>query len=92
MRGFGLEVHLNRLWLGRGCCVAVVPLRGVSSPSKARKHGLFRGLAGDARMVADILCTVGLTEVIRQIRGLRRARVIVTKPSSNLCETVTQRR
>lgn len=92
LRGFGLEVHINRLWLRRGCRVAVVPLAGVSSPSKARKHGALKGVSGDVRMIADILRTIGLTEVLHQIRGLRRARAIVTKPSPNLCSTVTQDR
>lgn len=92
LRGFGLEVRINRLWLQRDFRVAVVPLSGVSSPSKARKHGVLKGLSGDVRMIADILRTVGLTEVLRQIRGLRRARAPVTKLSPNLCGTVTQDR
>lgn len=88
LRGFGLEVFLNRLWLANGFRVAVVRLNGVASPSKASKQGLLRGLAGDVLMLADILRTVGLAEVYRQIRGLRRARAIVTDTAGHLCETV----
>lgn len=77
LRGFGLEVHLNRLWLARAAGVAVVRLDGVASPSKAAKQGLLRGLRADARMLGDIFRTFGLAEVLRQIAGLRRARVAV---------------
>lgn len=75
LRGFGLEVFLNRLWLQQGGRIAIVPLTGVSSPSKAAKRGWRRGLAHDLRMLGDIFRTVGLATVIHQILALRARRV-----------------
>lgn len=77
LRSFGLEVHLNRLWLSRGAGVAVVRLRGVESPSKMKKQGFWCGIRADARMMGDILRSFGVAEVFRQISRLRRARVAV---------------
>lgn len=74
LRGFGLEVHMNRLWLSHGCRIAVVRLDGVSSPSKAAKRGLLGGIKGDATMLADIFRTVGVADALRQICSMRRAR------------------
>lgn len=79
LRGFGLEVHLNRLWLSCAVRVAVVRLEGVASPSKMKKQGILGGIRADARMLGDIFRTFGLAEVLRQIACLRRARVGVTR-------------
>lgn len=75
LRGFGLEVHMNRLWLARGGRIAVVRLDGVASPSKSAKHGLLGGIKGDAIMLADIFRTVGMAEALCQIHTLRRASI-----------------
>lgn len=69
---FGFEVALNRIWLERGEPIAVVPWPGVRSPLKAEKAGWRAGVAGDLAMIRDIVQTVGLREVLRQIVGLRR--------------------
>lgn len=79
---FGFEVFLNRLLIDHGGPVAVVPWPGVASPSKAAKQGLARGLAADAGMMADIFRTIGPTECLRQIAGLRRLRVDHRAPLS----------
>lgn len=70
---FGLEVHLNRLWLAERCRVAVVRWPEVASPAKMRKHGVWRGLAGDAGMLRDIFHAVPPGELLRQILRMRRA-------------------
>lgn len=75
LRGFGLEVFLNTLWLRQGGRIAVVPFDGVASPSKRAKHGLLGGIAGDLRMLVDILRTIGPRTVLSQIRALRAARL-----------------
>ena len=75
LRGFGLEVFLNRLWLEARLGIAVVELPAVASPSKAAKHGLWRGFLGDLRMLADIFRTVGPSTALAQIHGLRRLRL-----------------
>lgn len=75
LRGFGLEVFLNRLWLQGRHGIAVVPLAGVVSPSKLAKQGWARGIANDLKMLRDIFRTVGFATVLCQIAGLWAARV-----------------
>lgn len=75
LRGFGLEVFLNGIWLKEGYRVAVVPLLGVSSPSKLSKRGIWRGVLDDLRMLSDIFRTIGVGTAIHQIAALRGARV-----------------
>lgn len=75
LRGFGLEVFLNGIWLRERYRVAVVPLPGVSSPSKLSKRGIWRGVLDDLRMLRDIFRTIGVGMAIYQIAALRGARV-----------------
>lgn len=75
LRGFGLEVFLNRLWLHKRHRIAVVPLVGVASPSKMQKRGWLRGVEDDMRMLRDIFRTIGVTRILHQITGLRSARI-----------------
>lgn len=75
LRGFGLEVFLNGLWLKEGYRIAIVPLPGVSSPSKRVKRGIWRGLKDDLRMLGDIFRTIGVVTAVYQIAALRGARV-----------------
>lgn len=72
---FGLEVFMNQLALAQGYRLAVVGWPGVQSPLKSRKHGFWRGVAGDAGMLADMMRTHGPLRLARQIAGMRRARV-----------------
>ncbi|MBJ7221048.1 MULTISPECIES: glycosyltransferase family 2 protein [unclassified Brenneria] len=69
---FGLEVWLNRLWIGKNVRIQVVKWRSVISPYKAAKMGWLRGLRADAAMMRDIFRTISLRECLRQIRALRR--------------------
>jgi len=75
LRGFGLEVFLNGIWLKNGDRIAIVPLPGVSSPSKRVKRGVWRGVLDDLRMLGDIFRTIGVGTAIYQIAALRDARV-----------------
>lgn len=69
---FGFEVYLNRLLITAGAPVAVVRWPGVASPSKAGKHGLWRGFAGDIGMMRDIFRTLPPLHCLMQIGRLRR--------------------
>ena len=73
---FGFEVFLNRLLIKTKRPIAIVAFQDVSSPSKATKHGLWRGLRADALMIRDILLTVSLAEILRQIVSLKRSRLM----------------
>lgn len=74
LKGFGLEVFLNRLWIADRARVAVVRLAAFS-PSKASKQGILRGIAGDIGMMRDILGTIGAVSALRQIVALCRLRL-----------------
>lgn len=74
LRGFGLEVFLNRLWMAERVRLAVVGL-AAASPSKAAKQGLLRGCGADIGMLRDIMATIGLVPALRQIVALRRLRI-----------------
>ena len=78
LKGFGLEVFLNRLWIADRARVAVVGL-AATSPSKAAKQGLVRGIAGDVGMMRDILGTIGVVAALRQIVALRRLRQLESR-------------
>lgn len=73
---FGLEVWMNEGWLAQDERIAVVPWMEVASPYKYVKMGWWRGLMGDAKMMRDIFRTVSPWEALRQIIGMRRARVM----------------
>ncbi|MDO5704457.1 MAG: glycosyltransferase family 2 protein [Paracoccus sp. (in: a-proteobacteria)] len=72
---FGFEVFLNALITRAALPVAVVRWPDVASPLKHRKYGLWRGLRGDAGMIADMLRTHGPATLGRQIIQMRRLRV-----------------
>lgn len=73
LKGFGLEVFLNRLWIVDRGRVAVVGL-AATRPSMAAKQGLVRGIAGDVGMVRDILGMIGVVAALRQNVEVRRLR------------------
>jgi glycosyltransferase involved in cell wall biosynthesis len=76
MQRFGIEVFLNSLWIAAQSRIVVVPWPDVQSPSKAAKHGLWRGILGDLGMMADILRTISAPQIIQQIRHLRAQRLL----------------
>ncbi len=75
LRGFGLEVFLNGIWLENSYRVAIVPLPEVSSPSKLSKRGIWRGMTDDLRMLRDIFRTIGVGTAMFQIASLLASRV-----------------
>lgn len=90
LRGFGLEVFFNRIWIAQALRLAVVrlPLR---SPRKAEKQGMLRGWANDLGMIRDIVTTIGAVEIMTQIRSLHRlARSHPPATAQSATATVTQ--
>ena len=77
MPRFGVEVFLNTVWIAAGSRIAVVRWDGVDSPSKAKKHGLWRGIRSDIGMLRDILRMVGTAKIIQQIRQMRAQRLLL---------------
>lgn len=69
---FGLEVWLNALWIDAATRLAVVDWPGVTSPPKAAKCGLARGMMADTAMMADIFRTIRPHRALHQIHALRR--------------------
>lgn len=69
---FGFEVFLNDRIAEAGLAVRIVRWPGVASPAKSAKRGFWRGLRADAAMMGDILRTIPLRRVLRQIAYLRR--------------------
>jgi len=73
---FGLEVHMNRMLIGRGARIAIVRWPEVESPFKHTKFGLWAGLRADAKMMRDIFRTVPAHRAALQILQMRRLRVL----------------
>ena len=73
--GFGLESYMNTLLLNNKARIKVVWWPAVASPYKARKHGFWKGIAGEMRMLMNIVETVSLAHTGYQIIAMRRARV-----------------
>lgn len=74
LANFGLEVWLNRLWIAEKYRIGVIHWHQVISPYKASKMGLIRGILADYAMTRDILRTISLREIVRQIVAMRRQR------------------
>ncbi|RLL64832.1 glycosyltransferase family 2 protein [Paenirhodobacter hankyongi] len=71
---FGLEVYLNRRWIGSRQRIAVVRWPEVASPWKGAKRGRWEGVKADVRMLADMFRTVPLHAAAAQILAMRRLR------------------
>lgn len=69
---FGLESYLNELLIRRRARIEVVRWQGVGHMLKARKYGLWNGIAGETRMVMNIIETTSLTGTAHQISAMRR--------------------
>jgi glycosyltransferase involved in cell wall biosynthesis len=72
LANFGLEVWLNRLWIAENYRIGVIQWPQVISPYKAKKMGLLRGIKADYAMTLDILRTIGLPNIVRQILAMKR--------------------
>ena len=64
---FGLEVKMNELIRAKGYRVKNVAFPGVITPRKSEKIGLIRGSLADAMMLGEILRSVSVLRILRQI-------------------------
>jgi len=71
---FGLEVYLNRRWIGSRQRIAVVRWPQVASPWKGAKRGRWEGVKADVSMLADMFRTIPLHAAAGQIWAMRRLR------------------
>lgn len=72
---FGFEVWLNDIAIAAASRISVVSWHGVDSPAKATKRGFIGGVVADVRMIVDMVQTVSLRRLARQIVAMRRLRV-----------------
>ncbi|HEY2883929.1 MAG TPA: glycosyltransferase family 2 protein [Rhizomicrobium sp.] len=73
--GFGLESYINQMLIERNARVRIVRWANVGHTYKSKKHGIWNGLAGEARMLANIVETSSIAGSAHQIVELRRHRV-----------------
>jgi glycosyltransferase involved in cell wall biosynthesis len=73
--GFGLESYLNAMLLKRRARLKIVRWDGVRHVYKTRKHGLWNGITGEARMLMNIASTISPGGTAQQISALRKLRV-----------------
>ncbi|MBU6321619.1 MAG: glycosyltransferase [Patescibacteria group bacterium] len=76
LSGFGLESFLNDLILTSGARLQVVWWPTVGHTYKVRKYGMWKGLLGEVRMLANIVETVSLIGTTYQLLAMHRARVL----------------
>ncbi len=70
--GFGLESYLNELLIQRRARIEVVRWHGVGHVLKTRKYGVWSGLAGETRMMMNVVETMSLSGTAHQISAMRR--------------------
>ena len=75
LRGFGLEVQMNRSIVAQRLRIKVVLWKDVLGPLKFHKYGWWRGVMGDIQMMGHIFGVISPLEAIMQIRDMRRLRV-----------------
>jgi len=70
--GFGLESYLNELLIQSRARIGVVRWQGVGHMLKTRKYGVWNGIAGETRMVMNIIETTSLAGTAHQISAMWR--------------------
>jgi len=70
IKGYGLEVYLNKLLIKNNYKIKVVEWENVLSPWKYKKVGLISGIIGEIKMSLQILKTISIFEVIYQIKKM----------------------
>jgi len=73
--GFGLESYINQILIEHNLRVKVVRWAQVGHTYKSRKHGIWKGIAGEARMLMNIVETTSVAQNAHQIVEMRRHRV-----------------
>jgi hypothetical protein len=72
--GFGLETYLNELLIEQKARIEVVRWEGVGHTYKTRKYGIWKGIAGETRMLMNIAATTSLVGTAHQISAMWRLR------------------
>lgn len=70
--GFGLESYINELLIRRRARIEVVKWQSVGHVLKTKKYGVWNGIAGETRMMMNIIETSSLTGTAQQISALWR--------------------
>ncbi len=65
--GFGLEVKMNELIRQKGYRVKNVFFPGVITPRKSEKIGLIRGTLADMQMIIEILRSISVLSILKQL-------------------------
>lgn len=73
--GFGLESYINKILIQHGARIKVVWWEHVGHTYKARKHGIWKGIAAEARMLMNIIETISLAGTAHQIVVMLKQRV-----------------
>jgi len=70
--GFGLESYINDLLIRHRARIEVVRWDSVGHVLKTKKYGVWNGIAGETRMVMNIIGTTSLAGSAQQISAMRR--------------------
>jgi len=70
--GFGLESFMNERIIKKNLRIKIVRWDNVISPRKSVKFGFFSGVIGDTKMVFQIIRTIGLFGIVRQIVKMKK--------------------
>ena len=73
--GFGLESYINQMFIEQHLRVKIVRWPQVAHTYKSRKHGIWKGIAGEARMLMNIVETTSVAQNAHQIVEMHRHRV-----------------
>ena len=74
LTGYGLESYINDICLRQKARISVVSLAGVGHTYKTRKYGMWKGIAGEVRMLMNIVETISLAGTANQIIAMWRLR------------------
>lgn len=72
--GFGLESYLNEILIKQKSRLKVVWWKNVGHTYKARKYGIWKGIAAEARMFMNIVETISLAGTAHQVYAMWRMR------------------
>ena len=73
--GFGLESYINRVLVENNSRVRIVRWPHVGHTYKSKKHGVWKGIGGEARMLMNIVETTSIMGNAHQIVEMHRHRV-----------------
>ena len=72
LRGYGLEVFLNRIIIKNKCSIRIVRWKGVASPIKYRKLWKIFKVHDFLYMVIEIMKNISIFEIVSQVVKMRK--------------------